>query len=168
MVVVEAHPTKRKRLTSKQPPSTRAEPRTVCKWRIGCERVAKENLDWQWFCKLHASLICGETTAVLSLADYKDAFVTTHSGSSLGDKCEYCGAYNFQEERAGSIEHYNICCQSGKVCCLQNDPEAMIKHFAPPPPEMLDILTGRSAQMRQARKMLRKYNNAFIFVSYGK
>ena len=43
----------------------------------------------------------------------------------------------------------------------------MIKHCAPPPPELLDILTGRSAQKRQAREMLKKYNNAFAFVSYG-
>ena len=59
-----------------------------------------------------------------------------------------------------------MCCQNGKVCCLQN-PDEMIRHVAPPPQEMLDILTGRSAQMRQAREMLRKYNNAFSFVSYG-
>ena len=110
-------------------------------------------------CKLHASLICGETVAVLSLADYNDAFVTTHSGSSLGDKCESCGAYNFPEERTYSTEHFNICCQNGKVCCLQN-PDEMIRHVAPLPPELLEILTGKSTQMRQAREMLRKYNLA--------
>ena len=118
-------------------------------------------------CKIHASCICGEMAAVLSLADYKDAFVNTHTGSTLGDKCDSCGAYNFQEERTGTTEHFNICCQNGKVCCQQHNPKAMIKHCAPPPPELLDILTGRSAQKRQARGMLKKYNNAFAFVSYG-
>ena len=129
VVVVEAHPTKRKRLTSKQPPATRSETRIVCKWRLGCERVAKENLEGQWFCKLHASCICGETAAVLSLADYKDDFVNTHTGSTLGDRCESCGAYNFQEERTGSTEHFNICCHNGKVCCLQKNPDEMIRHL---------------------------------------
>ena len=166
-LVVEDHPTKRKRLTFKQPPATRAQSRTACKWRAGCQRAARENLEGQWFCKIHASCICGEMAAVLSLADYKDAFVNTHTGSTLGDKCDSCGAYNFPEERTGTTEHFNICCQNGKVCCQQHNPKAMIKHCAPPPPELLDILTGRSAQKRQAREMLKKYNNAFSFVSYG-
>ena len=60
-----------------------------------------------------------------------------------------------------------MCCQNGKVCCQQNDPTAMTKHCATPPPELLDILTGRSARMRQAREMLKKYNNTCSFVYYG-
>ena len=119
-------------------------------------------------CNKHASCICGEMAAVLSLTYYNDAFVNTHTGSTLGDRCESCGAYNFQEERTSSTEHFNMCCQNGKVCCKPKDPAAVIKHCAPPPPELLGILTGRSARMRQAREMLKKYNNAFSCVSYGK
>ena len=166
-LVVGVHPTKRKRFNSKQPPRVSAQPRTACKWLLGCQRAGRENLEGQWFCKIHASCICGETAAVLSLADYKDAMVDAHTGNTLGDICDSCGAYNFQEERTGTTEHFNICCQNGKVCCQRKNPKAMIKHCAPPPPELLDILTGRSAQKRQAREMLKKYNNAFSFVSYG-
>ena len=41
-LVVEDHPTKRMRLSSKQPPTTRAQSRTACNWRAGCERAARE------------------------------------------------------------------------------------------------------------------------------
>ena len=51
-LVVEDHPTKRKRLTSKQPLATRAQCRTICKWRVDCERAARGNLEGQWFARI--------------------------------------------------------------------------------------------------------------------
>ena len=75
--------------------------------------------------------------------------------------CEKCGSYNFAEERTGATLHFNICCQNGKISTDQ------IRHCAPPPPELLEMLEGRSAAMREARSQLKRYNNAFAFVSYG-
>ena len=112
------------------------------------------------------------TVAVLSRADYRDSLVDAHRGNALGgnkleDKREHCGAYNFKEERDGATEHFNMCCQNRVVRSLQANPHESIKHCAPPPPELLDILEGRSIDMRKARELLKKYNDAFSSVSYG-
>ena len=126
-LVLGAHPTKRKRFTSKQPPRVVTQLRPACRWPAGCEGIGRLYLEGQWFCKLHAAWICSETAAVLSLTDYKDALVDTHRGSSLGgnnleDKCGSCGAYNFHEERAGTTEHFNMCLPERKGVLPEKEP----------------------------------------------
>ena len=162
-----AHHTKRKRFSFKQPAAAKAHARPRCKWPAGCDERGQRYLEGEWFCKRHAAWICGETAAVLTLTDYKDYLVATHKGSAMGDRCTACGAYNFQEERIGATAHFNICCQNGKVENIQNGKVANIRHCAPPPDELLEILQGNTAAMRQARQQLKQYNNAFAFVSYG-
>jgi len=79
----------------------------------------------------------------------------------LTEKCEQCGAYNFEVERVGADRHFTICCQNGKISPTQ------LRHFAPPPPALQEILSGRTGKMRRAKDLLKQYNNAFAFVSYG-
>ena len=99
--------------------------------------------------------------AALSLEDYADKHVPTHEGGAMDAVCKYCSSYNFDEERVGHDRHFTLCCQNHKISREQ------IGTVAPPPPELLNILSGRTAQARRAREALKQYNNAFAFLSYG-
>ena len=79
----------------------------------------------------------------------------------MRDCCAHCGSYNFKEERTGTTLHFDICCQSGKISTNQ------IRRCAPPPPELLANVEGRSKATRETHSQLKRYNNAFALFSNG-
>jgi len=55
--------------------------------------------------------------------------------------------------------HYNLCCHNGKAM--------HIPKVAPPPHALLSLLTDRSSRSRAFLKVIRQYNAALSFVSFG-
>ena len=101
------------------------------------------------YCLRHAQLVCGEVAAALSLEEYADKDVPTHEGGAMDAVCQYCGSCNFEEERVGHDKHFSLCCQNHKIGREQIGTVA-------PPPELLNILSGRTAQARRAREALKQ------------
>ena len=90
----------------------------------------------------------------MTLQEYSHAAVHTHYCGLLDQECEYCHSYNFAGERIGNPEtgHVAICCGNGKYNRFAS--------FERPPPELENILCGNTFRDRQARDLLKTYNNA--------
>ena len=99
--------------------------RAACEWTPVCGKPARgEPIRGKRYCKHHARKVAGEALAVALIEDYRDIDVPTHRGSNLRDQqCEYCGSFNFIEEKVGqgNKKHYNICCRNGKCKNLREE-----------------------------------------------
>ena len=146
----------------KQPPPpayAKTHVRPICQWPPTCSQRGQRQVGGLWYCYPHARLLCSETVAVLSLANYQDVLVLQHSCGDMTTICEYCHSKNFLGELVGSPPHFNICCENGKLGHLPN--------IQPPPDALRDLLTEDDMRSRMFRDRIQQYNTAFSFISYG-
>ena len=77
-------------------------------------------------------------------------------------RCAHCDALHWIEERNVSSPrrrpNFTACCSCGKVS---------LPPLAQPPSPLRDLLEGQTAEAKQFRNHIRKYNNSFAFTSVG-
>ena len=85
-----------------------------------------------------------------------------HQMGQMSIRCAHCDALHWIEERIASSPrrrpNFTACCSCGKVS---------LPPLAQPPSPLRDLLEGQTAEAKQFRNHIRKYNNSFAFTSVG-
>ncbi|RWS00039.1 hypothetical protein B4U80_11394, partial [Leptotrombidium deliense] len=86
-----------------------------------------------------------------------DDDVFAYDIGSLSISCQFCDAIHFNKEKIGN--HFKSCCHNGKVIL------PISKRIRSPNPEIERLLKDNSADAKNYRQNIRKYNAALAFAS---
>ena len=146
-------------------PTAKTQRRPRCDWADGCSRRAELLLPSEpgkLFCREHAAAARPGLRSFLGTLDNytNDSFIRDDVGL-MCDRCEECGAQNFERERVGPehARHFRLCCQNGKLSHINKPPF--------PPLILAHYLKSPEMRARNFRERIREYNSALSFVSFG-